>query len=171
MKTVIQHAPETAGRAALNPKAIGECSEGIVLAELMKLGCAVLLPFGNNQRYDLVVDEGDSLIRVQVKTAWRANGAICFKTNSVNAFTGVRRTYVGQVDVFMVYSPHTELVYRIPIEECGSSTVSLRINPTRIASTCQTRWACDYELARHYQRRCGDTPPERTPEQDPAMLW
>jgi PD-(D/E)XK endonuclease len=61
-----------------NPKATSERSEGIVLGELMKLGKVVLFPFGNNQRYDLVIDEGDGrFVRVQVKTAWWENGCVC----------------------------------------------------------------------------------------------
>ena len=137
-----------------NPKAIGERSEGIVLAELMRLGCVVLLPFGNNQRYDLVVDEGGTFVRAQVKTAWWTNGSIGFKTNSVNAFTGQRRTYVGDADVFMVYSPHTDKVYRVPVTECGTSATYLRVDPQPFPATMRrprpTRWAADYELAKYY---------------------
>jgi hypothetical protein len=133
-----------------NPKAIGELSEGIVLAELMRLGCAVSIPFGNNQRYDLVVDEKDVLIRVQVKTAWWHEGSLGFKTNSVNAFTGKRRTYTGSADVFMVYSPYMDKVYRIPVDECGSSAVHLRVAPLRSKQVKRVRWAKDYELACFY---------------------
>lgn len=136
--------------AALNPKAIGERSEGIVLAELMKLGCVVLLPFGNNQRYDLVVDEEGTFVRVQVKTCWWKNGCVGFKTNSVNAFTGQRKTYFGEADVFMVYSEYTGKVYRLPVAEAGSSATHLRVDPIRGGATSGIRWAKDYELARFY---------------------
>lgn len=134
-----------------NPKAVGERSEGIVLAELMRLGCVVLLPFGNNQRYDLVVDEGGTFVRVQVKTAYELPGGIAFKVNSVNAFTGVRRCYTGDADVFMVYSPHTDKVYRVPVSECGSSQVKLRTGPTNGGATSKIRWARDYELVCYYR--------------------
>lgn len=133
-----------------NPKAVGERSEGIVLAELMRLGCVVLLPFGNNQRYDLVIDENSNFVRVQVKTAWFETGSVCFKVNSVNAFTGKRTGYVDAADVFMAYSPHTDCVYRVPVAECGTSAVSLRVDPMRTPRRYATRWACDYELKRYY---------------------
>lgn len=129
-----------------NPKAIGERSEGIVLAELLKLGKIVLLPFGNNQRYDLVMDEDGQFVRIQVKTAYEHPGGIAFKTNSVNAFTGARRTYVGDADVFMVYSPTTGKVYRVPVDECGSSQVKLRTELNNGGATSKIRWAKDYEL-------------------------
>src|ERR1700759_2145571 len=135
---------------ALNPKAVGERSEGIVLAELMKLGRVVLLPFGNNQRYDLVVDEDGTFVRVQVKTCYWVNGCVAFKTNSVNAFTGKRTTYVGSADVFMAYSEHTGKVYRVPVSECGSSAMTLRVNPPRGGATSGIKWAKDYELENYY---------------------
>lgn len=119
----------------------------------MRLGCVVLLPFGNNQRYDLVVDEDGLFVRVQVKTAWQEKGCVCFKVNSVNAFTGKRSVYHGAADVFMVYSPHTDLVYRVPVSECGSSAVWLRIDPLQ-SPRQKVRWAVDYELRRYYEQ-CG----------------
>ncbi len=129
-----------------NPKSTGERSEGIVLGELARLGKVVLLPFGNNQRYDLVIDEDGTFIRVQVKTAWYVNGCVCFKVNSVNAFTGVRRTYANEADVFMAYSPKTDKVYVVPVNECGSSGVCLRVEPSKSGQTSRIRWAKDYEL-------------------------
>lgn len=129
-----------------NPKAIGEVSEGIVLAELLKRGIPVLLPFGNNQRYDLVAEEDGAFVRIQVKTAWYANGCVAFKTNSVNAFTGARRTYAGEADVFMVYSPQMGQVYRMPVADCGTSETRLRVEPVRGGSKSNIRWAKDYEL-------------------------
>jgi PD-(D/E)XK endonuclease len=135
-----------------NPKAVGERSEGIVLAELMKLHRVVLMPFGNNQRYDLVVDESGTFVRVQVKTGWWENGCVGFKTNSVNAFTGKRTGYLGAADVFMVYSERTGKVYRIPVAECGSSATFLRVDPVRGGTKSRIRWAQDYELAQYYER-------------------
>jgi hypothetical protein len=129
-----------------NPKAIGEMSEGVVLAELLKCGKVVLLPFGNNQRYDLVMDDDGQFIRIQVKTGWWLNGCIRFKTNSVNAFTGRRTTYAGMADVFMVYSEHTGKVYSVPVSECGTSAISLRVEEARGGATSKIRWAKDYEL-------------------------
>lgn len=39
-----------------NSKSIGERSEAMALAHFLQLGWVVLLPFGDNQRYDLVID-------------------------------------------------------------------------------------------------------------------
>ncbi len=130
----------------MNPKAIGELSEGIALAHLLKNGAVVLLPFGNNQRYDLVIDEGGVFVRAQVKTGRLRNGRVVFKTNSVNGFTGKRRDYLGGADVFLVYCPETDEVYRIPVSDCGHTGASLRINAPKGGPKTTLRWAKDYVI-------------------------
>lgn len=40
----------------VDTKSIGEITEAVVLAEFLKAGFPVLLPFGDNQRYDAVVE-------------------------------------------------------------------------------------------------------------------
>lgn len=128
----------------MNPKAIGELSEGVVLAHLLKMGTPVLLPFGNNQRYDFVLDEGGRFVRAQVKTGRLANGCITFKTSSVNGFTGKRTGYTGSADIFLVYCPETDGVYRVPVSDCGSSAMSLRVDAPRGGPKTTIRWARDY---------------------------
>ena len=130
-----------------NPKAIGERSEAIVLAKLIRRNYAVSIPFGNNQRYDFIVDEHGTLVRVQVKTAYWYNGSVMFKTSSANGFTGKHKAYFGEIDAFMTYSPHTDKVYRVPIEECGPSAFALRVEPVSSGRVKGIHWAKDYELA------------------------
>lgn len=131
-----------------NPKAVGEISEAFVLARLIELGYPVALPFGNNQRYDFIVDDGGFLSRVQVKTGRLYRGAVGFPTCSTNGFTGEQRGYLGEADEFLVYCPETNEVYRIPVADCGpTKTASLRVDP--IASEKQSRkvrWARDHIL-------------------------
>lgn len=52
----------------VNTKAIGNVGEARVLSELISLGIPVCLPFGDNERYDLVADFNGRLVRIQVKT-------------------------------------------------------------------------------------------------------
>lgn len=58
-----------------HPKLIGDASTAMVLARLVQTGKLVLLPFSENQRYDLVIDEGDRFVRVQCKTGRLRQGA------------------------------------------------------------------------------------------------
>jgi PD-(D/E)XK endonuclease len=59
---------------------------------------------------------------------------------------GVQTTYVGQIDLFLVYSPDMDKVYRIPIEECGASNFTLRTDLPKGGPTSTIKWAKDYEM-------------------------
>lgn len=130
----------------MNPKAIGEISEAKVVARLVELGYAVSIPFGNNQRYDLIVDDG-TLTRVQVKTARYKSGCIVMPTASKNGFTGVRSDYTGSIDEFIGYCPENDTCYRVPIESAPSTYIQLRIDPPLPgASLARVRYAKDFQL-------------------------
>jgi len=62
----------------VHPKLVGDATEAMAIARLVQAGKNVLLPFGENRRYDLVIDEGDHFVRVQCKTARLRSGAIRF---------------------------------------------------------------------------------------------
>lgn len=49
--------------AGVNTKAIGEISEAVILAEFLRAGFPVLFPFGDNQRYDMVVEANGGFLR------------------------------------------------------------------------------------------------------------
>lgn len=130
----------------MNDKARGEISEAKAIAALLEKGYSVSTPFGNNQRYDVIVDDGNKLSKVQVKTGRLRNGCVEFNTTNVNCFNGKRKSYVGQIDYFVVYCPDTDKLYKIDIEDasCGSS-MSLRIETPRKVNTT-IKWAKDYLL-------------------------
>ena len=129
----------------MNPKAIGELSEAIVLVHLMKRGWAVSLPFGNNQRYDLVVDVGERLLRAQVKTAHEVKGGIMFAVVSKNGFTGARTGYEGQIDVFL--AQYDGRVFMVPVEDVPGNSMTLRFDPPKPRGNfTAVNWAKDYEL-------------------------
>jgi hypothetical protein len=56
-------------------KSTGERSEAIIMGRLVATGYTVLMPFGENKRYDLVIEDADRQFwRVQCKTAWTDDG-------------------------------------------------------------------------------------------------
>jgi hypothetical protein len=55
----------------MNSKAKGEISEGVILGHLIKSGRNMLIPFGNNKRYDLVEDKGEGKF-ARKALQWRA---------------------------------------------------------------------------------------------------
>lgn len=135
------------------PKEQGERSERRVIAALLDAGYEVLVaPYGENRRYDLVLDLGERFVRVQVKTAQltRDGAALMAATASFAGLGGARRrvTYRGQVDVFAIYSPDVDRVYLVPVDECPGTVVRLRLKPTRNGQAAGVRLASQYEIRR-----------------------
>ena len=131
----------------MNTKDMGNLSEAMILAALVRTGYAVLRPFGDNLRYDLAVDKGGRFLRIQCKTGRIVNGAVCFPTASSQVHRGRgRRDYKGQADVFAVYCLALNKVYWVPVNECGRSYCCLRITPPRNKQQARIRYARDYVI-------------------------
>ena len=118
------------------------------MAELVKRGHRVLVPFGTNHRYAFVLDTEDGFLRVQCKTGRLFNGVIRFNTVSIRSNTRqtFRRSYLGDADVFLIYCPETDRVYAVDVEEAASGKGALRVAPTANSQAKGVRWAAEYEL-------------------------
>jgi len=117
------------------------------MLELLKRGYSFLVPMGQNQRYDLVIDDRGDFTRVQCKTGRLRNGVILFPTCSTrsNRREVIRRGYDGEVDLFAGYCPQVGKVYLGPA--CGSpQQMALRVTATANGQEKGIRWASEHEL-------------------------
>ena len=130
----------------------GDISEAAVVTRLLQCGYGVLLPYGQMQRYDLVIEDADAKFwRVQVKTGWlnEEQSVITFATASSYNHTAKQkgwRNYRGQADYFAIYVEQMEKVYLVPVEAVGVTTAMLRLTPTKNKQEKNVRWAKDYVL-------------------------
>ncbi len=130
-----------------NPTARGKRTEAKILSELVDAGRSVLIPWGE-ERYDLALDEGGRLVRIQCKTGILRGGCVDFKT----CVADIRRPlgdggYHGQIEAFAVYCPQINMSYLVPIEAVPGPTMArLRIDPTRNGQLYGVRWAQDFLL-------------------------
>lgn len=131
-----------------HPVDVGQRTEGAILSELVRRGYRVLLPFGVNQRYDLVLDLDGRFVRAQCKTGRLRDGSVIFNTRSVqsNRRRNVTRPYDGEVEIFLVHCPETEQIYAVPVAEAGGGHMYLRVDPARNGQVQRIRWARDYLL-------------------------
>jgi hypothetical protein len=53
----------------------GEIAEAMFLAKAVAMGYGVATPWGDSSRYDTIVDTGEGLLRVQVKSAHRVSAS------------------------------------------------------------------------------------------------
>lgn len=130
-------------------KSIGELSEMFVALQLARAGYFVAKPFGENTRYDLVIDDGKVLSRVQVKTGRLRKGAVEWNCCSTHGHRGGPSTkpYTGQIEFFGVYCPQLQSAYLVPISQTSRRGCSLRVLPTKNRQTRRIRWASDYLIS------------------------
>ncbi|KAB1193058.1 hypothetical protein GJR96_06215 [Haloferax sp. MBLA0076] len=137
-----------------HPKQRGQCSEAAVLFEFVRTGVTVLEPFGDNERYDFVIQLCGEFYRVQVKTGRLTDGRVQFETRSSGTLTRrvKKEGYDGQIDIFAVYSPDLEQSYIVPIDEAPNTSMGLRVEAARKSSP-NINWAEDFLLADWIDRK------------------
>jgi len=125
----------------------GDATEAAVIAKLKRRRLSVSIPFGDNERYDIIVaTPDDRLLRVQIKTGWIRNGKIEFhgKSQHTNATGNTYTEYEGDVDYFVVYVPDLDSMYLIGESEFGTG-MQLRVDePEQSHETIN--WAEEYRF-------------------------
>lgn len=124
----------------------GNLSEAKILAALVAAGYFVSVPFGDGHKYDLVIDDGQRIQRVQCKTGRVRNGVLLFCAYSQSGNGAVKMNYRGLADLFAVLNPDNDKVYLVPVDEVGVTDVSLRLAPTLNMQAQRVRWAEFYLL-------------------------
>jgi hypothetical protein len=94
----------------------GEMAELEFLRKAVKLGFRVSKPYGDSDRYDFVVDTGERLVRVQVKSSSRLSQGAYFIA-SQRCSNGVAIPYeVGEIDYLAAYVFPEDAWFIIPVE-------------------------------------------------------
>lgn len=131
----------------MNPKEVGEKTEAAILNHLIQKSIPVSIPWGNNQRYDMVIEIDGELLKAQCKTGTYKKGVVSFSTSS-KAGGKERKDYSGQIDCFLVYCEQLNTYYKVNIIDApNKNAMSLRIDPLKKFGPKSTiKWAKDYEV-------------------------
>jgi hypothetical protein len=91
-------------------KRIERCSR------LIQAGFLVSLPFGGGAPDDLIVDTGERLLKVQVKTGRLRNGCVLFAAQRISGHHGTkrRRYEESEFDVYAVYCSDNDRIDVLP---------------------------------------------------------
>lgn len=118
----------------MNTKQIGDETEARIIAALIAEGYSVSIPFGDNDKYDLVLDTDTQLQRVQCKTGWIEDDVVRFKTASKTTADGdvTMDDYDGEIDAFAVRCKDNEELYWVPIQDVGKKSTYLRLSEPKI---------------------------------------
>jgi PD-(D/E)XK nuclease superfamily protein len=136
-----------------HPVDVGDRTTLAVIAVLREMGYGVLMPLGENTRYDLAIDDGDALAKVQCKTGRLRNGAVRWSLCSNYAHhpnPRIRqRDYHGEVDFFGVFCRENGRVYLVPMADLPLRREgALRIDPPRNRQRKRIRFGAQYEIGR-----------------------
>ena len=120
-----------------NTKKVGNLTELQCATRLYEIGCAVSIPFGNSEKYDLIIDWNNVLYKVQVKHAnchFDENNEIDYITiecrwQSHNS-NGYKQTKYTKKDTDFFATYYNNECYLIPQSEC-SNVKTLRIKPPK----------------------------------------
>lgn len=123
----------------------GDVSEVTVLSALVRIGYHVSIPYGENQRYDIVAERDGRFYRIQVKSGRLRKGVALFNPYSSHAHRGRKqRAYIGEIDFFGVYCPDIGRIFLVPVDDVTPNSGSLRWLPSKNAQGKKIRWAAPY---------------------------
>ncbi len=141
----------------MDPHKKGDLTEAIVIAEFKRRAIPVSIPFGDNERYDIVVEtpKGD-LLRIQIKTGWVNDGVIQFhaRTQHTNSQGNVYKPYEREVEYFVVYVHELESMYLIAEDDFNRS-IWLRVDKPKQFHD-NINWAEEYEFDRQWPPRSSE---------------
>ena len=146
----------------LTPTQKGAVAELAVAYHAARLGIAVLRPLTEGLRYDLILDFGQRLCRVQCKSANVRDQVVVVRLITCrHTPAGPVKTHYGpgEVDAIAVYCPELDRCFLVPIERAtGLSQLHLRLAPARNNQQALVTMADEYDLgaiAQLGERRAG----------------
>jgi hypothetical protein len=137
---------KTARHTDRDTKRRGEVGEAAFLKKAVSLGFGVAKPWGDSDRYDFIVDTGDRLLRVQVKSAH----CVCAQPGGGYHFraAGHHRTpyRADEIDLLVAYVVPDDIWYVFP-PSAFENMKSMRLFPHHKQKTSKFE---RYREAWHY---------------------
>lgn len=138
----------------IDTKRKGNLTELECITELTRLGYVVSIPFGEDSRYDCIVDINNKLYRIQCKTSSEQINddnvvvGIHFKTcrQSGNRASITTRMKYSKDEIDFFATSYKGKCYLVPVEECSNEKL-LRIIPPKNGQTKGVSFLKDYEAS------------------------
>lgn len=128
----------------------GAIAEAAIELAAVRLRIPVLRPTQDGLRYDLALDVGEKLLRVQCKWAPRIGDIVRISTRTSRLTNAghIRTTYTrDEIDAVAAYCADLDECYLLPVADVeGQSMVHLRLHPARNNQTTGVKMAVDYRF-------------------------
>lgn len=138
-KSNIENSTQTKNNSVKNPNEIGDYSEMYIMTRFIKLGYNVSIPFGD-YRYDLIIDGGSDLYKIQIKTSKNYDGSFAFDCSYTK----------NDIDYFVVFNKANEKIYCVPVEETFKSNMRLRTEDPKNGQTKGINYANEYKIENYF---------------------
>ena len=133
------------------PNQLGCVAETAIALEAMRLGVEVYKPISEHARADLIFGVGESIYRVQCKSARRKGDVLVvrFVSNWLSNDGYVRRRYTSkEIDFFAAHCHELDRNFLIPIGLVdGHAGIHLRLEKAKNSQRAALHFATDHTLA------------------------
>lgn len=112
----------------MNNKDKGNIGESRVITFALQRGYDVLIPFGDNLKYDIVIDRNGKFERIQVKYCRSNKSFIKIGTRYCTGYKPKVGKYTkDMIDWIAGYDVNTDICYFVPAEILGKGRNSIRL--------------------------------------------
>lgn len=128
----------------ISSKQIAKEAELRFAAELVRKGCEIFFPYGEDSPIDILTHKNGKFMKIQIKATKIKCGAISCKLRSTNNWQN-KKYKLGEVDIFGFYDYESKKGYLVPIRDVlNKSEIKLRINKAKNNQKTGIRYAKDY---------------------------
>ena len=132
----------------MDTKRCGNIGEAVAISNFVKYGIPVYLPFGDNERADLIAEFGGKLNKIQVKTSvYASDGKMVFDLTSstVHRKNGVRHKYNNkEIDYFFCYNVERDKSFLIKAPDKPISVFTIRYEASKNNQTKNINYEHEY---------------------------
>ena len=132
----------------MNTQYLGNITEQKCYLKCIESGFSISKPLFDNNRYDFILDTGNKLLKIQIKTShWKDEKHTAFIFNGYSQHQtsegNKRMKYTNkEIDFFMTEKDN--LFYLFPASEEGFVQKTLRIIPAKTGQTENINFASDF---------------------------
>lgn len=112
------------------------------------MGIPVYLPFGDNEKSDMIADFNGKLNKIQVKTSVDAkNGNMVFSLVSSYSHRGKGENYKyssDDIDYFVLYNIKWDKLFLVSIDEAPKTAITIRYEKSKNNQSLNIKYEKDY---------------------------
>ena len=132
----------------MNTKRIGNIGEAKVLCKFVELGIPVYIPFGDNEKADLIADFNGKLNKIQIKTSQKAeDGKMIFDLTSstLHRKNGEKHIYTNnEIDYFACYNIARDKIFLVNINDAPNTAITIRYEKSKNNQTQGIKFEQEY---------------------------